>query len=580
MRARNHGNPLTDQSSSVTENQGQSLTVAAPITLADQLILRLAAGGIDTYFGVPGGAIEPLFNGLARQERRGGVRVVTTRSEAGAGFAADGFYRQSGRMAVCTSTTGPGISNLITAIMAAHADRIPMLVLTPQTPLFKQGRGALQDSSADAYDLTRMLKECTRYSSVVSHSEQLAHKLARALARALSAPMGPVHLSIPSDIFGGPPNPSLDGSTLPGGSRHSVVDLPALGELETRLSTATSPVFYIGDDAGADAACLCDIAREFRLPVVSSPAGKRWVDHFHVAYFGVLGFSGHERAKRAVQRAELIVTFGATFDELSTDSWTTMPGVPILSVDSHPEHAHRLPNIYPVISTTARAIESITDGLRKRERAMRSLAPPALSLVPPRFSEGPVHPGALMTWLGQELPEDVVVHIDTGNGFSWSTRDLKRKCPDTYRVAMGLGTMGWAIGAVIGATVARRRRSICVCGDGAMLMSSLELTVAVAENLPVTYLVLNDASLGMVRHGQRLAGSESIGNEIPPVRFDLLAQACGAKGVSVASMSELGAIPFAALGDDDAGPYVVDVSIDRDAQPPIAERIQSLRGSK
>ncbi len=152
--------------------------------------IALTSVGITNYFGVPGGAIEPLFNALSRQQRAGLVNLTPTRSEAGAAFAADGYYRATGRIAVCTTTTGPGITNLLTAVMSAHADRIAMLVITPQVALSKQGRGALQDSSSDGYDLEKMLSECTRYSSIVTHADQLAHKLVRALSIALSSPTG------------------------------------------------------------------------------------------------------------------------------------------------------------------------------------------------------------------------------------------------------------------------------------------------------------------------------------------------------------------------------------------------------
>jgi acetolactate synthase-1/2/3 large subunit len=174
------------------------------------------------------------------------------------------------------------------------------------------------------------------------------------------------------------------------------------------------------------------------------------------------------------------------------------------------------------------------------------------------------------------LPNDVVVHVDAGNSFSWSTRDLARVLPDTYRVAMGLSTMCWAISAAIGSCVGRRRRTVCLTGDGSMLMSSLELTVAVDQGLPVTYLVLNDSGLGMVRHGQRLAGAECIGHEIAPVRFAELARACGASGIRVESFDELTGIDLRWLTEDEGGPCVIDVCIDREAVPPMAQRVSGL----
>ena len=193
-------------------------------------------------------------------------------------------------------------------------------------------------------------------------------------------------------------------------------------------------------------------------------------------------------------------------------------------------------------------------------------------------TSGPVHPIALMTWLGRALPDDVVVHLDAGNAFSWSTRHLRRVRPDTYRVAMGLSAMGWAVSSVIGAAVASGRRTVCVSGDGAVLMSGLELTVAVEQHLPITYVILNDEGLGMVRHGQRLAGAASIAHSITPVRFDRVAEACGAPGMRVETVADLERVPGAWLLDDGMGPCVLDVRIDREAVPPMVDRVLGLAG--
>jgi acetolactate synthase I/II/III large subunit len=191
--------------------------------------------------------------------------------------------------------------------------------------------------------------------------------------------------------------------------------------------------------------------------------------------------------------------------------------------------------------------------------------------------DGPVHPSDLMTFLNAELADEVVVHVDTGNSFSWSTREMVRPNIDTYRVAMGLSTMAWAIGAALGAAVATNERTVCIVGDGSMLMSSLELTVAVQENLPVTYIVLNDAGLGMVKHGQRLAGAPSIAHEIGNIRFDLIARGCGAAGYRVESLEELRELPRAFLQSHERGPCVIDVVIDREAVPPMMDRVVGLQ---
>lgn len=565
--------------SAVQEKVAELGSNARAESLADRLVCELAQIGITTYFGVPGGAIEPLFDALARQERQGNIRLIPMRSEAAAGFAADGYYRATGRLAVCTCTTGPGTSNLITATMAAHADRVPMMILSPQVALRKQGRGALQDSSDAGYDLTNMFANCTRYSSTVTHSDQMPFKLAKAIACATTPPEGPVHLSLPSDILAGRISTDalevreLASMSAPASQPH---DAQAIADLTKDLSQATTPVYYIGDDAGPAAKGLCRLARTTGAKVVSSPAGKRWIGHLDSLYMGVLGFSGHAEARAAMADADVIVAFGATFDELSTNGWTALKNVRIHAVDRHWSFTYRLPNVRPVVAETQQIIDAIAAQHHATPQSVmygRTLPPPSLS---DEDLQTHIHPSTLMRWLSRTLPADVAVHVDAGNSFSWSTRDLVRSRPDTYRVAMGLSTMCWAIGAAIGAAIGRGRRTICVSGDGAFLMSSLELTVAVEQNLPVTYVILNDSCLGMVRHGQRMGGAEPIAHAIAPVRFDQLARACGAQGFRVDNRAELEQIPREFFTDDDAGPALIDVVIDREAVPPMADRVRAL----
>jgi len=546
-------------------------------SLADWLVIQLERLGITTYFGVPGGAIEPLLNALARRQRKGRIEIIPTRSEAGAAFAADGYFRANGRMAACITTTGPGVSNLATATLSAFADRIPMLLLTPRVPLARQGRGAFQDCTKDPFGSLSLLDTCTRFSAAVTHPKQLPYLLGQALHFAESAPAGPVHLSIATDLLAGPVESILRNDFVHSIRRGVLIDEVAVVELMATLAQARFPVFYVGDDAGTDAARLCDLAAKIGAAVVSSPAGKRWLMHLHRSYFGVVGFAGHSKALDAVQSADLVVTFGATFDEFSTNAWTVFDPSRVFAVDRHAEFVYRLPGVRSVISDTRTVVERIADEvLPRRLESCNSLSVPPPSLVLSAI-DGLVHPLDFMSWLSNSAGSNVVVHVDTGSSMAWSTRGLTRPNPDTYRVSMGACSMCWAIGAAIGAAVAKRQRVICVTGDGAMLMSSLELTVAVEQQLPVTFVVLNDANLGMVSHGQRLSGAEMVATRITPVSFAQIAQACGMVAMTVHSRSELDEVPLAWLRDADGGPRLVDVKIDPDAVPPIGERIAALK---
>ncbi|MGK0499527.1 MAG: acetolactate synthase-1/2/3 large subunit, partial [Oceanicoccus sp.] len=180
------------------------LQPALKTTYADMIVEYLARIGIEVVFGVPGGAIEPFLNALARSERRGGPRLVVARHECGAAFMADGYYRETGKMGVVCATTGPGSTNLITGVSSAMADKIPMLVITAQTPLPKFGKHALQESSCTAIDTVGMFRYCTLFNTLISHHEQLESKLVAAIMAAHRTPHGPAHISIPADVLRAP----------------------------------------------------------------------------------------------------------------------------------------------------------------------------------------------------------------------------------------------------------------------------------------------------------------------------------------------------------------------------------------
>jgi acetolactate synthase-1/2/3 large subunit len=171
------------------------------MTLSDLIVQYLENFGVEYVFGIPGSPLGPLFDALKRSEKRGGPQLVLTRHEAGAAFVADGYARESGKLGVCCSTTGPGATNLITGVASAYAEQVPLLVITPQTRLKDLGFGCFQDSSRNGIDVVSMFETCTLYNASVTHPDQLERKLAAAITAAFGTPAGPAHLNIPIDVF-------------------------------------------------------------------------------------------------------------------------------------------------------------------------------------------------------------------------------------------------------------------------------------------------------------------------------------------------------------------------------------------
>lgn len=290
---------------------------------ADLIIHLLEQIGVEHLFGVPGGAIEPLYNALARSERRGGITAVVARHESGAAFMADGYARESGRLGVCCATTGPGATNLITGVASAYQDNIPMLVITAQTPLETFGNGAVQESSCTGIDTIAMLRHCTHYNSLVSHLGQLQRKLITAITLAFHA-RGPVHLSIPLDLLRTPlehPAPPANLASLIRQPR--TADAERIETLCERVRNAKQIVIVVGEGSRGALPAIIDFAENHGAVIVTTPQAKGLIDSYHPYYRGVCGLAGHRSAAKRLCHpdVDLVMISGSALDEQATQGW-------------------------------------------------------------------------------------------------------------------------------------------------------------------------------------------------------------------------------------------------------------------
>lgn len=585
---------------------------SSPNELGDLLIGYLDQLEVDYLFGVPGGAIEPLYNALARSERRDGIRSVVARHESGAAFMADGYARETGKLGVCCSTTGPGATNLITGVASALADNVPMLVITAQTALPHFGKGAFQESSCTAVDTVAMFRHCTVYSTLVSHPEQLEPKLLSAITNAFQE-QGPAHISIPRDILSSPWPTAVPGSDLHNLiKRPELVDSSALERLCDCLKRGRKNVLLVGGGCNEAIHNIIIFAELTGAILLSTPQGKALLDTHHPQYRGVFGFAGHASARDTMldEEVDWIVAIGTNLDEFGTSGWDqdALLNKKLIHIDNQTDHfsrssmahLHVYGNIQTIFTTLIeRAIVALHEGhpcidLKERtgdrrnpeqERGERrgqgreSCVPRQIQLNAPdkyRSDESPIKPQRLICELTRRLPDETRYLADTGNSFAWTTHYLHPHQQNVYRVAMSFGAMGWAIGAAVGTAFgAPGKPVVCITGDGSYLMSGQELTVAVEAQLCVLFVVLNDQSLGMIKHGQQMAGAESIGHALPPIDYAAVARAMGARGLSITSVEELQAIDFGALCKA-GGPTLLDVHIDAEEVSPMGMRIRTL----
>ncbi|MEH6627003.1 MAG: thiamine pyrophosphate-binding protein [Motiliproteus sp.] len=567
-----------------------------PYTFSDLIIEYLNLLDISKIFGVPGGSIEPFFDAVARSERQDGIQMVVARHESGAAFMADGYARETDSIGVCCSTTGPGATNLITGVASAYADNIPLLVITAQTPLPKFGKRALQDSSCSSIDVVGMLRHCTRFSTLVSHPEQLESKLISAIMAANNTPRGPAHISIPADLLNTPApcGPSVGPDALR--KKFSLSDQQGLEQLKEQIEKSGRILLFLGDNCRQGSQKIMEFAEQISAPVITDPMGKRWVDETHPLYCGVFGFSGHEKARRLVmdQQYDILIAIGAQLGELGTSGWeSTFLNNKLIHIDDTLEHFTRSPmarlHVYGHLPTLfSKLIESINEAHSWRPRwecidqlnvkgdlINEAARQSALS------DDTPLKPQRLFSELSQRLPEHTRIFIDAGNAWSWATHFMQRQ--DTngfYRIAMGFGSMAWAIGASVGSHTANPAAPhVCITGDGSYLMSGQEITVALQQQLPLVMIILNDNALGMVKHGQRLGGAEQIGYQLPTINYAAIAAAMGIEGIIIASPDELQALNFDRLFSKSA-PTLIDIRIDGEEVPPMGERIKGLATSK
>lgn len=596
-----------------SEKHGDAHAQKPQLEIGDLLVAYLAQLGIDFVFGVPGGAIEPLFNALARSERKHGPRAVVSRHENGGVFMADGYARNSGKLGVCCTTTGPGATNAITGVATAYENNTPLLIITAQTALTNFGRKALQESADTGINTIGMFEHCTRYNTLISHAEQFEHKLVTAIMTALGSPKGPVHLSIPLDILRSKSPVSEPSFQLPNLIQTpNSCDQNAVKQLAKELRQAKKPVFVLGSDCAESIRIISTVAVAMDAKIVTSPDGKGLISPYHPLYRGVIGFAGHNSASQLLlsDEVDLVIAVGTTLGEWASNGWdqNTLMNNRLIHIEASESNLTRSPMArLHVRGRILTIFEQIEAGLREphhltarrySDAKMSDTGLPfdMIQTEKCRQDSSPIKPQWLMSQLTEKFPPHSKFLADSGNSFAWGIHYLhpydrrisERRHRDhsdngrregsggLFQAAIEFAPMGWAIGSAIGAALASPDSPVvCITGDGSWLMSGQEITTALQQRLPVFYIILNDAALGMVKHGQRLAGAEATGFELPVIDYAAMARATGANGFVIETPNDLLEINVQQLISQQR-PTVLDVRIDPEEVPPIGVRMKVL----
>ena len=587
--------------------------LASQNTVADLFVHYLEQLQVDYVFGVPGGAIEPLYNALARAEIRKTISTVIARHETGAAFMAQGYANESAKLGVCCATTGPGATNILTGVASAYQDEVPMLVITGQTAIANYAKPSLQNSSSNGVDTIAIFKSCTRYNALISSVEQFEQELVNAIGIAYGPVKGPVHLSIPVDIFRQVlPHTQPRFKLEPLMRQPSTIDLPAFEDLKLHLESARKIVLLIGEQCQSAIAEIIQFCEIRNIAFVTSLGAKGLINPHHELYFGVFGFAGHDSARQLLAQSDVdcVLAVGTALSEWDTLGWDkqAIMNSRLVHIDPVAMHHVNSPMASLHVCCDIKAvfnhlIEYFSSVNKSSTQAITSSAVKASLKLwndkRPRYVNRKVGkqishknslilPSELMNSLAQFFPSGARFFADAGNSTAWAVHDLHYRyevdgthLPQKwFHTSTRFASMGWALGQSIGASFANRQRhTICITGDGSWLMNGQELTVAVQEHLAIVFVVMNDGAYGMVKHGQRLAKAEPIGFELPAVNFVSLAKAMGARAFRISHLRDLYFRQRDILSKSN-GPVVLDVQIDPEAVPPMAARVEVLGGER
>ncbi|MDT3308295.1 acetolactate synthase 2 catalytic subunit [Shewanella vaxholmensis] len=522
---------------------------------ADAVIKVLAAHGVTTVFGYPGGAIMPIYDALYGSP----VEHLLSRHEQGAAFAAVGYARASGKTGVCFATSGPGATNLITSLADALLDSVPMVAITGQVSTAVIGTDAFQE-----IDVLGMSLSCTKHSFMVTDVNDLIPTLYQAFEIAASGRPGPVLVDIPKDIQ----IAHLEYRTpLLAVMNEPQAEMNDIDAARALLAEAKQPMLYVGGGVGMAGAV--DQLREFikvtGIPSVATLKGLGSIAHGTPGYLGMLGMHGGKAANLAVQDCDLLIVVGARFDDRVTGrlaSFADKAKVIHLDIDAAELGKLRMPEV------------AIAGDLRQ---ILPALAMP-MNITPWQTEVEHLsrkhqwdyqHPGsliyapALLRRLANKLPEDNVVCCDVGQHQMWVAQHMWFRRPEDHLSSAGLGTMGFGLPAAIGAQVARPDATVVtVSGDGSFMMNVQELTTIKRRKLPVKIVLVDNQKLGMVKQWQQLffeeRYSETDLSDNPD--FVLLASAFDIPGRTIFSSDEVEEALTEMLAAK--GPYLLHVAID------------------
>lgn len=531
------------------------------LTGADILIRTLIEQGCDTVFGYPGGQILNVYDSLYKYQNE--IRHMLTAHEQGAAHAADGYARATGKVGVVMSTSGPGATNLVTGIATAYLDSIPLVAICGNVPTTQIGTDSFQE-----IDITGVTLPITKHNYFVGSVENLADTIREAFALAQSGRPGPVLIDVPKDVQTAVCDYEPQAPVQPE-ERHAAKDV-RIKEAAALINVSKRPFIYFGGGLITSEAQeeMLALAEKIDAPIGCSLMGLSGIPTDHPRFLGMQGMHGHYASSMAMHDADLIISLGVRFNDRVTGNREKFAKLAqIIHIDVDGSELSKTVNsacgLRGDVKLTLQKLIPLVNAEQKPdwEKAVKALKETQNDYLDIRPGLTPRN--AIMT-LNKHLGENTAVATDVGQHQMWAAQNVNFKKPRRFISSGGLGTMGFGLGAAIGAAVGTGERSVLVTGDGSFGMCLNELTTAVTYNVPVVILLMNNGVLGMVRQWQTLFFNKHYSNTILDRKTDFvaLARAFGADGEAVDTVAALDKAFEHAFSCD--GPYVIDCRIDKD----------------
>ena len=542
---------------------------------ATSLVKSLESAGVDVMFGIPGGAILPAYDPIFDSS----IRHILVRHEQGAGHAATGYAQVTGRVGVCIATSGPGATNLVTPLADAAMDSVPMVAITGQVPSAAIGTDAFQEA-----DIRGITMPFTKHNYLVTNPDDIPRAIAEAFHIASSGRPGPVLVDISKDALQKETNFVWPTSiNLPGYHPQLTPDSGAIADAAALITQSSKPVFYVGGGvikANANRELL-QLAELLGAPVVTTLMARGAFPDSHTLHLGMPGMHGTVAAVTALQKADLLITLGARFDDRVTGKLSTFAtNAKVIHADIDPAEIGK--NRYadvPIVGDVKETISALIPALKKALEKNRPDLTPWLrqmnslrSTYPLGYdtpSDGSVSPQYVIERLGKIAGPDAIYVAGVGQHQMWASQFVSYEKPRTWLNSGGLGTMGYSVPAAMGAKVGAPETTVwAIDGDGCFQMTNQELVTCALNNIPIKVAIINNESLGMVRQWQTLFyegrySNTSLESKRVP-NFPMLAEAMGCVGLSCERPEDVDKTIEKAMSINDQ-PVVVDFRVFRDA---------------